>query len=77
MLEKVIENWTSRLDYIRASRGSDMPDIIFKIYGLQANGRQHNGSLWHQLTRVNWIIWHQTEYSIFCHFSAALTFGHK
>ncbi|GFW76420.1 hypothetical protein TNCV_1581991 [Trichonephila clavipes] len=31
MLEKVIENWTSRLDYIRASRGSRMPDIIFKI----------------------------------------------
>ncbi|GFX21081.1 hypothetical protein TNCV_4366611 [Trichonephila clavipes] len=31
MLEKVIENWTSRLDYIRASRGSPMPDIIFKI----------------------------------------------
>ncbi|GFT39351.1 transposase [Trichonephila clavipes] len=31
MLEKVIENWTSRLDYIRASRGSHMPDIIFKI----------------------------------------------
>ncbi|GFT24350.1 DUF4817 domain-containing protein [Trichonephila clavipes] len=26
MLEKVIENWTSRLDYIRASRGNDMPD---------------------------------------------------
>ncbi|GFV43483.1 transposable element Tcb2 transposase [Trichonephila clavipes] len=25
MLEKVIENWTSRLDYIRASRGSHMP----------------------------------------------------
>ncbi|GFU20105.1 uncharacterized protein TNCV_1192391 [Trichonephila clavipes] len=32
MLEKVIENWTSRLDYIRASRGSPMPEIIFKIY---------------------------------------------
>ncbi|GFW60728.1 DUF4817 domain-containing protein [Trichonephila clavipes] len=32
MLEKVIENWTSRLDYIRASRGSHMPEIIFKIY---------------------------------------------
>ncbi|GFV21598.1 uncharacterized protein TNCV_5121851 [Trichonephila clavipes] len=32
MLEKVIENWTSRLDYIRASRGSHMPKIIFKIY---------------------------------------------
>ncbi|GFX55212.1 uncharacterized protein TNCV_1156691 [Trichonephila clavipes] len=25
MLEKVIENWTSRLHYIRASRGSPMP----------------------------------------------------
>ncbi|GFW49905.1 hypothetical protein TNCV_1885681 [Trichonephila clavipes] len=31
MLEKVIENWTSRLDYFRASRGSPMPEIIFKI----------------------------------------------
>ncbi|GFS51761.1 hypothetical protein TNCV_614151 [Trichonephila clavipes] len=31
MLEKVIENWTSRLDYIRARRGSPMPKIIFKI----------------------------------------------
>ncbi|GFX12510.1 vacuolar protein sorting-associated protein 13 [Trichonephila clavipes] len=31
MLEKVIENWTSRLDYIRAGRGSPMPEIIFKI----------------------------------------------
>ncbi|GFV66374.1 DUF4817 domain-containing protein [Trichonephila clavipes] len=31
MLEKVIENWTSRLDYIRASRGSIMPKIIFKM----------------------------------------------
>ncbi|GFT58941.1 uncharacterized protein TNCV_185601 [Trichonephila clavipes] len=31
MLEKVIENCTSRLDYIRASRGSPMPEIIFKI----------------------------------------------
>ncbi|GFT35804.1 uncharacterized protein TNCV_1288601 [Trichonephila clavipes] len=30
MLEKVIENWTSRLDYIRASRGRPMPEIIFK-----------------------------------------------
>ncbi|GFU00209.1 DUF4817 domain-containing protein [Trichonephila clavipes] len=32
MLEKVIENWTSRLDYIRASRGSPMPEITFKIF---------------------------------------------
>ncbi|GFV34277.1 hypothetical protein TNCV_991981 [Trichonephila clavipes] len=31
MLEKVIENWTSRLDYIRASRGSPMLEIIFKM----------------------------------------------
>ncbi|GFW20690.1 transposase [Trichonephila clavipes] len=31
MLEKVIKNWTSRLDYIRASRGSRMPEIIFKM----------------------------------------------
>ncbi|GFU70277.1 hypothetical protein TNCV_904191 [Trichonephila clavipes] len=38
MLEKVIENWTSRLDYIRASRGSPMPEIIFKMGTL--NSRQ-------------------------------------
>ncbi|GFV12141.1 transposable element Tc3 transposase [Trichonephila clavipes] len=31
MLEKVIEKWTSRLDYIRASCGSHMPEIIFKM----------------------------------------------
>ncbi|GFW83598.1 hypothetical protein TNCV_2204471 [Trichonephila clavipes] len=31
MLEKGIGNWTSRLDYIRASRGSPMPEIIFKM----------------------------------------------
>ncbi|GFV55237.1 transposable element Tc3 transposase [Trichonephila clavipes] len=31
MLEKVIENWMSRLDYIRASRGSPMPDSKFKM----------------------------------------------
>ncbi|GFT35421.1 HTH_Tnp_Tc3_2 domain-containing protein [Trichonephila clavipes] len=31
MLEKVVENWTSRLDYIRASHGSHMPEIIFKM----------------------------------------------
>ncbi|GFW08835.1 putative LOC100569746 [Trichonephila clavipes] len=32
ILEKVIENWTSRLDYIRASRSSHMLEIIFKMY---------------------------------------------
>ncbi|GFV36639.1 uncharacterized protein TNCV_1033151 [Trichonephila clavipes] len=31
MLEKVIENWTSKWDYIRAGRGSPMPEIIFKM----------------------------------------------
>ncbi|GFY01749.1 putative transposable element [Trichonephila clavipes] len=31
ILEKVIENWTSRLDYIPAIRGSPMPEIIFKM----------------------------------------------
>ncbi|GFU37197.1 hypothetical protein TNCV_4272071 [Trichonephila clavipes] len=31
MLEKVIENWTSRLCYISASRDSHMPEIILKI----------------------------------------------
>ncbi|GFV40992.1 hypothetical protein TNCV_2665831 [Trichonephila clavipes] len=31
MLEKVIENWTSRLDYIQASRGSPMLEVIFKM----------------------------------------------
>ncbi|GFV57756.1 transposase [Trichonephila clavipes] len=31
MLKKVIENWMSRLDYIRSSRGSHMPEIIFKM----------------------------------------------
>ncbi|GFV22011.1 uncharacterized protein TNCV_4526961 [Trichonephila clavipes] len=38
MLEKVIENWTSRLDYIRASRGSPMPEI-FKIRSV----KRHEG----------------------------------
>ncbi|GFT56734.1 hypothetical protein TNCV_1268581 [Trichonephila clavipes] len=40
MLEKVIENWTSRLDYILASRGSPMPEIIFKMYSAY---RRHHG----------------------------------
>ncbi|GFY05042.1 putative LOC100569746 [Trichonephila clavipes] len=31
MLEKVIENWTSRLDYIRVRCCSHMPEIIFKM----------------------------------------------
>ncbi|GFU37073.1 uncharacterized protein TNCV_1554801 [Trichonephila clavipes] len=31
MLKKVIENWTSRLDYIRGSRGNLMPKILFRM----------------------------------------------
>jgi len=31
VLKKVMENWTSRLDYIRASRGGHMSEIIFKM----------------------------------------------
>ncbi|GFW65266.1 putative DD41D transposase [Trichonephila clavipes] len=31
IVEKFFENWTSRLDYIRVSRGSHMPEIIFKM----------------------------------------------
>ncbi|GFT39011.1 putative transposase [Trichonephila clavipes] len=31
MLKKVIENWTFRLDYILVSRGSQMPEILFKM----------------------------------------------
>ncbi|GFU85874.1 transposable element Tc3 transposase [Trichonephila clavipes] len=41
MLEKVIENWTSRLDYIRASRGSLMPEIILKCVGTSGSERCH------------------------------------
>ncbi|GFT72017.1 hypothetical protein TNCV_2516411 [Trichonephila clavipes] len=40
MLEKVIENWTSRLDYIRASRDSPMPQIIFKIITVTDSPKQ-------------------------------------
>ncbi|GFX04850.1 hypothetical protein TNCV_2248331 [Trichonephila clavipes] len=38
MLEKVIENCTSRLDYIRAIRGRHMPEVIFKIQTLWGGG---------------------------------------
>ncbi|GFV27252.1 uncharacterized protein TNCV_3459471 [Trichonephila clavipes] len=41
MLEKVFENWTSRLDYIRASRGSPMPEIIFKNFFGGYNQKKH------------------------------------
>ncbi|GFT42535.1 putative LOC100569746 [Trichonephila clavipes] len=43
MLEKVIENWTSRLDYIRASRGSPVPEIIFKMTATPASDVVQSG----------------------------------
>ncbi|GFY26968.1 DUF4817 domain-containing protein [Trichonephila clavipes] len=43
MLEKVIENWTSRLDYIRASRVSPMPEIIFKMHPPKSCWLPHRG----------------------------------
>ncbi|GFX24257.1 putative LOC100569746 [Trichonephila clavipes] len=55
MLEKVIQNWTSRLDYIRASRGSSMPEIIFKILqckqsSVPCRGALHN-YVYHRITQ--------------------------
>ncbi|GFV85599.1 putative DD41D transposase [Trichonephila clavipes] len=58
MLEKVIENWTSRLDYIRASHGSHMPEIIFKIF---LSSRR---PVWYPLCRANKKN-HLTEFSCF------------
>ncbi|GFW01648.1 hypothetical protein TNCV_4085631 [Trichonephila clavipes] len=50
MLEKVIENWTSRLDYIRASRGSHMPEIIFKTSPDSTGARD-------SLTSMSWLLY--------------------
>ncbi|GFW79171.1 uncharacterized protein TNCV_2475781 [Trichonephila clavipes] len=41
MFEKVIENWTPRLDYIQASRGSPMPEVIFKIVTFSRGVNSH------------------------------------
>lgn len=30
MLERVVENWTSRMPFIQAGRGAHMPEIVFK-----------------------------------------------
>ncbi|GFT19836.1 DUF4817 domain-containing protein [Trichonephila clavipes] len=52
MLEKVIENWTSRLDYIQASRGSHVPEIIFKIdevhFWLNGYVNKQNCRIWNE-----------------------------
>ncbi|GFW45655.1 transposable element Tc3 transposase [Trichonephila clavipes] len=46
MLKKVIENWTCRLYYIRASRGSPMPEILFKIWTRAIGDGPHNFKSW-------------------------------
>ncbi|GFU79340.1 hypothetical protein TNCV_2138631 [Trichonephila clavipes] len=58
MLEKVIENWTSRLDYIRASRGSPITEIIFTMYlgghAIEIPLPRSRGSFSHFENRVWW-----------------------
>ncbi|GFT87856.1 transposable element Tc3 transposase [Trichonephila clavipes] len=54
MLKKVIENWTSRLDYIRASRGSHMPEIIFKIYTKAIGEEPRNFEPWSNDEEDTW-----------------------
>ncbi|GFW86492.1 transposable element Tc3 transposase [Trichonephila clavipes] len=75
MLEKVIENWTSRLDYIRASRGSPMPEIIFKIcqviysqFGLAIHQNDHQA-------RRRFVEWAQNEIAIVPDFHKRILFS--
>ncbi|GFW39784.1 transposable element Tc3 transposase [Trichonephila clavipes] len=58
ILEKVIENWTSRLDYIRASRGSPMPEILFKRSPRQAPSIYHLSPLLVGLDRAPALKYH-------------------
>ncbi|GFV47153.1 retrovirus-related Pol polyprotein from transposon 17.6 [Trichonephila clavipes] len=44
MLEKVIKNWTSRWDYIRASRGSHMPKLYLKCLVISKEGIETDNS---------------------------------
>ncbi|GFW99042.1 down syndrome cell adhesion molecule-like protein Dscam2 [Trichonephila clavipes] len=45
MLEKVIENWTSRLDYIRASRGKSTAGDFTYVHSSPRAHRYNNGTL--------------------------------
>ncbi|GFU94147.1 DUF4817 domain-containing protein [Trichonephila clavipes] len=55
MLEKVIENWTSRLNYIRASRGSHMPEIIFKMTATAGSDVVQSGRpIFHDFSQHLW-----------------------
>ncbi|GFV94829.1 hypothetical protein TNCV_1028271 [Trichonephila clavipes] len=75
MLEKVIENWTSRLDYIRASRGSPIPEIIFKIcqviysqFGLSIHQNDHQA-------RRRFVEWAQNEIAVVQDFHKRIFFS--
>ncbi|GFW71097.1 RNA-directed DNA polymerase from mobile element jockey [Trichonephila clavipes] len=64
MLEKVIENWTSRLDYIRASRGNHMPEIIVKIREIAKDIQSHSRTQWEKhieaLSPVDNTLWRKS-----------------
>ncbi|GFX04344.1 putative DD41D transposase [Trichonephila clavipes] len=75
MLEKVIENWTSRLDYIRASRGSPTPEIIFKIcqviysqFGLAIHQNDHQA-------RRRFVEWAQNQIAVVPDFHKRILFS--
>ncbi|GFY12797.1 putative DD41D transposase [Trichonephila clavipes] len=75
MLAKVIENWTSRLDYIRANRGSPMPEIIFKIcqviysqFGLAIHQNDHQA-------RRRFVEWAQNEIAVVPDFHKRILFS--
>ncbi|GFU83473.1 transposable element Tc3 transposase [Trichonephila clavipes] len=75
MLENVIENWTSRLDYIRASRGSPMPEIIFKIcqviysqFGLAIHQNDHQAGR-------RFVEWAQNEIAVVPDFHKRILFS--
>ncbi|GFX01068.1 putative DD41D transposase [Trichonephila clavipes] len=75
MLEKVIGNWTSRLDYIRASRCNHMPEIIFKIcqviysqFGLAIHQNDHQA-------RRRFVEWAQNEIAVVSDFHKRILFS--
>ncbi|GFX36365.1 DUF4817 domain-containing protein [Trichonephila clavipes] len=75
MLEKVIENWTSRLDYIRASRGSPLSEVIFKIcqviysqFGLAIHQNDHQA-------RRRFVKWAQKEIAVVPDFHKRILFS--
>ncbi|GFX35662.1 putative DD41D transposase [Trichonephila clavipes] len=74
MLKKLIENWTARLDFIRASRGSHMPEIIFKIYQVISS---QFGLAIHQndQARRRFVEWAQNEIAVVTDFHKRILFS--